>query len=171
VRVAGGAALDRPRAANAGLVAARGEWIAFLDEDDGILPEHLSQLLATARGSGARVAYSQTLLVGAEGKPQRVFGGPFNRAFLLNSNYLAIHAVLFHRSFVDEGCRFDESFAIFEDWDFWLDLSARAGFAFTGRATAIYRAAAGQSGAGAADNLHREKLLAQRERLLRKWRA
>jgi glycosyltransferase involved in cell wall biosynthesis len=163
--------LDRPRAANAGLAAARGEWISFLDEDDEILAEHVAQLLGAARPRGAHVAYSQTQLVDAAGHPQRVFGGPFNRAALLQSNYLAIHAVLFHRSFVDAGCRFDEALEIFEDWDFWLQLSRRHAFAFTGRPTAIYRASAGNSGAGAGANLDRARVLAQRERLLRKWSA
>jgi len=171
VRVVRDGRLDRPRAANAGLAAATGEWLAFLDEDDEILPEHLAQLLAAARASGARVAYSQTQLVDAAGRPQRAFGGPFNRAALMSSNYLAIHAVLFHRSFVDAGARFDESLPMFEDWDFWIALSRQADFAFTGRRTAIYRASMGESGAGAGPNLDRERVLALRERLMRKWGA
>ena len=93
----------------------------------------------------------------------------FSREKLLQSNYLAIHAVLFHRSLVDAGARFDESLETFEDWDFWLQLSARADFAFTGKPTAIYHAAAGASGAGAGANLDRSAVLAQRERLMRKW--
>ena len=168
VRVVREGRLERARAANAGLATARGEWLAFLDEDDEIAPEHITQLLEAALSGGARAAYSQTQLVD-EDRPQRVFGGPFNRAALLNSNYLAIHAVLFHRSFVDAGCRFDETLPIFEDWDFWLQLSQRDGFAFTGRATALYRASAGQSGAGTGPNLDRERALAVRERLMRKW--
>ena len=162
--------LDRPRALNAGLAAASGTWIAFLDEDDEILPAHFEQLLATALVAGVPVAYSQTRLVGAGGALQRVFGaGPFSRAALLRSNYLHIAAVLFHRSLVDEGARFDESFKTFEDWDFWLQLSARVPFAFTGHATAVYHAEEGQSGAGAGGNLDRGAAAAQHGRLMEKW--
>lgn len=168
VRVAGSGALDRPCAANAGLAAARGAWITFLDEDDEIEPGHVASLVAVATVAGLPVAYSQTRLVGAEGA-ERVLGGPFSREALLRSNYMAIHAVLFSRAFVDQGLRFDESLATFEDWDFWLQLSARTDFAFTGKPTAIYRAAAGGSGAGAGPNLDREAVLAQRNRLMRKW--
>ena len=168
VRVAGGGPLDRPRAANAGLEAARGAWLTFLDEDDEIEPDHVALLMATASIGGLPVAYSQTRMIGADGR-SRVFGGPFDRAALLRSNYLAIHSALFSRAFVDQGVRFDESLATFEDWDFWLQLSARTDFAFTGRPTAIYRADAGSSGAGAGPNLDREAVLAQRARLMRKW--
>jgi glycosyltransferase involved in cell wall biosynthesis len=161
--------LARAQAANAGLDAATGDWIAFLDEDDEIEPDHLAQLVAVAAVSGKPVAYSQTRLLGPGGAPQRVFGGPFSREMLLRSNYIAIHAALFSRALVLEGCRFDEGLETFEDWDFWLQLAQRTDFAFTGRPTALYRAAEGQSGAGAGPNLDRAAVLAQRERLMAKW--
>lgn len=169
VRMAGGTALDRPRAANAGLEAAAGDWILFLDEDDTIEPDHVESLVAAARAANARVAYSQTRLVDASGATQRVFGGPFRRDLLQRSNYLSIHAVLFHRSFVDAGARFDESLETFEDWDFWLQLAQSCDFAFVARPGAIYRAATGASGAGAGPNLDRDAVLRQRDRLMRKW--
>ena len=162
--------LARAAAANAGLDAARGHVVAFLDEDDEIEPQHLADLLAAmAINRGARAAYSQTRLVDAEGNTQRIFGGPFNRMALFRSNYLAIHAVAFERSLAAEGCRFDESLEMFEDWDFWLQVAMRTTFAFTGRPTATYHAAMGSSGAGAGPNLARERVIEQRERLVRKW--
>jgi len=161
--------LDRARAANAGLESARGGILAFLDDDDEIEPSHLADLVTAMAQSRLRAAYSQTRLVDAGGRTQRVFGGPFDRMALFRSNYLAIHAVAFGRGLVAEGCRFDESLAFFEDWDFWLQLAMRTAFAFTGKPTAIYHAASGESGAGAGANLDREALLAQRERLMRKW--
>ncbi len=167
VRVVGGGPFDRPRAANAGLRATRGAWILFLDEDDEIAPGHLANLLAAATVSRLPVAYSQTQLRDDAGAG-RLLGGPFNRAALLQSNYLAIHAVLFHRSLL-AGARFDESLATFEDWDFWLQLSAHTPFAFTGSPTAIYHAAGGASGAGSGANLDQKAALAQRDKLMRKW--
>lgn len=169
VRVVNRGPLDRPRAANAGLESARGAWLAFLDEDDEIERDHVALLMATAVVAGLPVAYGQTRLVDAAGATVRILGGPFSREALLRSNYLAIHAVLFSRRFVDAGVRFDETLATFEDWDFWLQLSARTPFAFSGRPTAIYRASAGASGAGAGANLDRDAALVQRERLMRKW--
>ena len=170
VNVVRGGPLARAAAANAGLAAARGDVIAFLDEDDEIEPTHISDLLAAlASTPRARAAYSQTRLVDASGASQRVFGGPFDRRALFRSNYMAIHAVAFERSLLAEGCRFDESLEMFEDWDFWLQLAMRTPFAFTGRPTAIYHAASGQSGAGSGPNLDRNRAIAVRERLMRKW--
>ena len=171
VRVVNRGSLDRPRAANAGLEAARGAWLMFLDDDDEVDRDHVALLMATAAVARLPVAYGQTRLLAPDGSLVRVFGGPYSREALLRSNYLAIHSVLFHRQFVDAGVRFDETLATFEDWDFWLQLSARSDFAFTGMPTATYRAAAGESGAGAGPNLDREAVLAQRARLMQKWQA
>ena len=167
--VAGREPLGRAPAANAAMEAARGHWLLFLDEDDEIEPTHIEELLACARANGASVAYSQTKLLDNDGRMQRILGGPWRRDFYLRSNYIAIHAALFSRRFVDAGHRFDPSYEVFEDWDFWLQLAQHGDFAFTGRPTALYYAAAGQSGAGAGSNVDRDLALRQREKLLRKW--
>jgi glycosyltransferase involved in cell wall biosynthesis len=169
VRVVRRGKLGRPEAANAGLEAARGEWMMFLDEDDAVAPQHVEQLLAAARSGSARVACSQTQLTDTAGQIRHVFGGRFNRLALFQSNYLSIHSALFHRSLIDQGCRFDETLTTFEDWDFWLQLAMRTPFAFSGQPTAIYRASVATSGARTGSNLDRDVVLAQRERILRKW--
>jgi glycosyltransferase involved in cell wall biosynthesis len=48
-----GAAANRNRA----LESATGEWVAFLDDDDEFLPDHLELLLATAEKHGADLVY------------------------------------------------------------------------------------------------------------------
>ena len=162
--------LDRPSAANAGLDAARGDAMMLNDEDDEMETTHVADLVAALTADClARVAYSQSRLVDEGGYTVRIFGGPFNRAALFRSNYLSSNAGMWERSLVAEGCRFDESFPIFEDWDFWLQCAMRVPFAFTGKPTAIYHGIEGRSGAGAGGNLDRERLLAQRDRLMRKW--
>src|ERR1700722_719435 len=49
--------LPRPEAANAGLEAAQGEWIGFLDDDDELLPQHFEGLLAAPRTRKERVVF------------------------------------------------------------------------------------------------------------------
>ena len=47
--VASAVPLSRPLAANAGLDAARGSWITFLDDDDTIAADHVSGLVDMTR--------------------------------------------------------------------------------------------------------------------------
>ena len=170
IHVVGGEAQRlRSPAANLGMEAAHGEWMMFLDEDDLIEPEHIEALMSAAAAAGKPVAYSQTRLVDMNGGTQRLMGGPFHREFLLRSNYLAIHAVLFHRRFVEGGARFDASYEVFEDWDFWVQLMQHTDFAFVMKPTAIYHVEAGVSGGGGGGNLDREAAMRSRAQLMAKW--
>lgn len=46
-----------PEAKNAALRVVTTDWVAFLDDDDEFLPQHLEHLLATAEESGADLVY------------------------------------------------------------------------------------------------------------------
>ena len=50
--VPGESTRSRPQAANAGLDAATGDWITFLDDDDVLLPAHVSGLVEAFRQAG-----------------------------------------------------------------------------------------------------------------------
>ncbi|EGV33907.1 glycosyl transferase family 2 [Thiorhodococcus drewsii AZ1] len=136
--------LQRSLAANHGLMAARGDWLLLLDDDDYVAPSHLEELWAAIGASGARASYSHCQVVDANGRllPQR-FGESFGRAKLLAGNFLPIHTVLFARSLLDAGCRFDPDLDRFEDWDFWLQVAQHTDFAERSVVTAFYRIDAG----------------------------
>jgi LmbE family N-acetylglucosaminyl deacetylase/glycosyltransferase involved in cell wall biosynthesis len=138
-----GASLERSRAANAGLDAARGQYVAFLDDDDTLDPDHLSELVATLRREGEGiVAYSGVRCVDRndpEHRVMRVFGEPFEgRAKLFAGNFIPSHACLFPRRLLDTGARFDETLNVYEDWDFWLQLAQSARFLYVDRVSATY---------------------------------
>lgn len=56
-------------------------------------------------------------------------------------NDIPIHAVLFSRQVVALGCRADAQFVMYEDWDFWLQVSSYTPFLHVpGRQRLIARA-------------------------------
>ena len=133
--------LPRSEAANAGMAAASGDYFMFLDDDDWMAPEHIATLLSALQDdSSARAAYSNVQRTDADGNnPDYVFDQGFDPSMLLRDNYVPIHAMLFERSLFDEGCRFDTSFDIFEDWDFWIQVSQLTPFKHIEQITAFYR--------------------------------
>ena len=170
VRVVNDGRLNRPRAANAGLSAAAGDWIIFLDDDDTFHPEHLESLLAALSDSPEDlVAYSATECVDARGISLGVLSHEFDRMRLLAQNYIQIGAALFSSRLVAEGYRFDERFECFQDWDFWIQLAQRTRFAFTARATNRWAVHTGGSGCGIGPNSDLDRQNRFGEELLRKW--
>ncbi len=139
----------KSRALNAGLAAARGRFVAYLDDDDLYLPEHLETLVRFLEGSDEyRVAYTsveqieQTL--GENGRyhdagRRTTYGHAFDAARLLSSNFIPIIALMHERALVDDVGSFDEGFDLFEDWDFLIRLSAARRFHHVAKVTAVYR--------------------------------
>lgn len=117
VNVVGAQAAESPAGSrNAGLRAARGEWVTYLDDDDEYAAGKLAAQLACAERDGAPL-----VLCGYE-----VRLGPRRRliqttATMFTGDRLLLDAVwgtpfLFHRS--DPEMRFDETMRSAEDFDF-----------------------------------------------------
>ncbi len=141
----------RAQAANLGLQHASGEFIAFLDDDDWLLPEHISRLLVALREAPSAIAaYSGVDMVGFEDGHEvfmHRFNDPFDVLRLGYNNFMPIHAVLFRRQAIERGCAFDPQLDMFEDWHFWLQLARLGAFVHVDDISAKYRSARG-SGVG-----------------------
>ncbi|WP_395698914.1 glycosyltransferase [Aquabacterium sp.] len=168
VEPADGAALPRAAAANLALERAAGDWLLFLDDDDLIDADHIARLReALARAPGRAVAYAGVRLLDAQGQPAGVLDEAFDACRLWFANYLPIHAVMFSRALVQQhGLRFDESFEVYEDWDFWHQLAAVQDFLHVPGTSASYRLI-GASGLSAG----RDAAMTTRARqaIYRKW--
>jgi len=163
------APLHRSSAANLGLDSARGKYALFLDDDDWLDPDHIEKLVtALEQNSDMRVAYAGVRFTSARDSDEfSVINESFDPIKLFYGNFIPIHAVLFRRELAQLGCRFDESLAIYEDWDFWLQAARFGSFLHLNRVSAGYRS---NGGSGAGPSVGEDAVRAARDRIFDKWR-
>jgi LmbE family N-acetylglucosaminyl deacetylase len=148
----------RAAAAQAGVAAATGDYVAFLDDDDLAAPEHLATLAGLVQAAGVRVAYTDAAVAvyeldashaghagnaGNAGWVCRERRLPYSRDFdpnvLLVDNYIPFNTLLVERSLFERVGPFDTSLPFFEDWDFLIRLAAITPFHHLARVTCEYR--------------------------------
>lgn len=114
-----GSAVTRNRA----LAAVATEWVAFLDDDDSFLPQHLELLTACAEATEADVVYPCPEVEGRPAPALR-FGLPFDAEGLRSGNYIPV-TVLARTELVREAGGFHcPAGSIYDDWGCWLAMFA-----------------------------------------------
>lgn len=113
-----GAAATRNRA----LEAVDTEWVAFLDDDDTLYPQHLKLCARAARLAGADVVYPGYDVEGGT-DPVNCFGIPFDAGLLERRNFIPVTALARTSAVLDAGGfqpHPDEHGDPCEDWGLWL---------------------------------------------------
>ena len=169
--VPGDAPRSRPQAANAGIDAAQGDWITFLDDDDIFLPSHVSGLIDAQRNAGdCLVVHTLARATFVDGSVQTV-GQPFAAIELYQRSFISLSVAIFSRALVARGCRFDDALEMLQDWDFFIQCAQHTRFHFEPRQTFEWRADVGSSGAGGGVNQDDARFAKFRDRIYAKWQA
>ncbi len=171
----------RAGAANAGVEAATGALLGFLDDDDLLEPEHLATLVGAVGAAGVRAAYSDAAvavyeLAGDGGGWRQVERRlPYSRDFdpdvLLLDNYVPLHTLLAERELWLAAGPFDAELPFFEDWDLLIRLAALAPFHHLRQVTCEYRHFRGGGHVLGERPRERPDFLAMKERVLERHRA
>ncbi len=137
----------RAHAGNVGIENAQGEYIGFLDDDDELYPEHVETLASILDLNEYRVVYSDVEVMLKKlsldhGEivdiKQKTFSYDFNYPALTVSNYIPFNSILLDKKIVDAVGHLDETFDLYEDWEFLIRIGEKFPFYHVKKITALY---------------------------------
>lgn len=134
-------------ARNAGIQAARGKYIAYLDDDDIFYPNHIETLVAFLEGSKYSVAYTDAYRACQlrKGEDYRTvsrelpYSIDFSKVQLLVRNIAPVLCFMHEKECLERIGLFDEQLTSHEDWDLWIRMALRYEFKHLKRVTAEFR--------------------------------
>ncbi|MGH7412623.1 MAG: glycosyltransferase family 2 protein [Candidatus Rokuibacteriota bacterium] len=143
--------LDRNRgegfARNTALQAAKGRWIAFLDDDDVYLADHIATLVEALADGGYRVGYTNTNAVhgrrdGMTFVREReafLWNEAFDRDRLLRKIFITPCSIMVDRAVLASSGLFVAGLPMSADWELWLRCALDHPFRHIDRVTSEYR--------------------------------
>lgn len=129
---------------NRGICASKGEWLAFLDDDDQWLPTKLQKQLSLSASTGCRAICTDALRLMPGGEVSGRYLGLSRELIgfeeLLRVNLVICSSAVIHRSLLPVVFGFpeDEALASLEDYALWLRVATETHFAFVAEPLVIY---------------------------------
>lgn len=109
---------------NTGILESKGEYIAFLDDDNQYRPDHLSILL---KGIDEKtdIVYGDRWLTDETNRiqPQLGIAKDFDPAFLMQRNFIDTSDVLIKRNALFDVGGWDERYKKYVDWNLWVRMT------------------------------------------------
>jgi O-antigen biosynthesis protein len=112
---------------NEGIKIAKGDYIAFLDDDNTFRPDHLQALFSEITKSKVDLVYGDRWNHGD--KTGMGIFHDFEPYLLLRRNYIDTSDVLIKRQVLIDVGGFDERYKKYVDWNLWVRL-AKSGYSF-----------------------------------------
>jgi glycosyltransferase involved in cell wall biosynthesis/radical SAM superfamily enzyme YgiQ (UPF0313 family) len=124
-------------ARNTGIQAARGKYIAYLDDDDTFYPNHLETLTNFLESNDCRVAYTDANRALQQKtddgfvtvKREVIYSRDFDYDAILFVNFIPVLCIMHEKDCLSRSGMFDESLSRHEDWDLWIRMSRHERFA------------------------------------------
>jgi GT2 family glycosyltransferase len=146
--------LGRSATGNAGLLASKGRWCLFLDDDDLLFSDHIEILVNTLlEKTNIVAAYSLAWEVLTQASDldngeyceidhriPSTLRQEFDYETLLHHNFMSIQSVLFDRQLFEERGGFEEDMDALEDWVLWKKYAALGNqFTYVPKVTSMFR--------------------------------
>jgi glycosyltransferase involved in cell wall biosynthesis len=111
---------------NRGLARVTSDWVAFLDDDDQFMPEHLEKLREAQLATGADVVYSMPFIPQIPGgiDPSGMRGAPFDPVELRRRSYIQTTSLVRTKLIqATGGFQLPQNVTSdYDDWGCWLAL-------------------------------------------------